>query len=66
MTRWKVEVFRNWQEHGEVEVEADDASDARDIVLDILSSGDGGIVWEGSNMTPEGEGVDCVTEVDDS
>jgi hypothetical protein len=62
--RFKVKVSREWTEYGEVEVDAADEDEARDIARDYLSSGDTDIDWDG-NMDPGKDDVESVEELDE-
>lgn len=63
MPTYRVEVSREWTEPGEVVVEAADEEEARDIVQEMLSDGDGDIEWR--DMDPGKDCVESVTEEDD-
>lgn len=63
MPKYKITVYREWTEYGEIEIEASDADSARDEATDILTSDDGDIDWQSSNMEPGNQGIEDVEEV---
>ncbi len=54
--KWKVTVYREFKEHGEVIIEADSEEDARDDAMERLTSGDDGIDWGSGD--PGDQGID--------
>ncbi len=65
MKKFRVQVAKEWTEHGEVEVDAADNEAAREMVAEMLSDGSDDIQWHGHNMDPGDQRVECVTELRD-
>jgi hypothetical protein len=61
MAKFKVTVVRHWKEYGELEVEADDITEARELASDTISSGDDFIEW--GDMTPENDDIESCEEI---
>jgi hypothetical protein len=51
MKTYKVTVSQHWIEHGEIELEAEDAETARDNAKEILTSEPDSITW--NRMDPQ-------------
>ncbi len=63
MPMFKLQVYREWTERGEIEIEADSEQEAREEAETAVNSGDEGITWDGSNMDPGDEGVEGCEEI---
>lgn len=62
MPKFKVCVSREWTEYGEIEIDADNAEEARDIVKDMMVDGDADIRWYDS-MDPGKDDIESVEEI---
>jgi hypothetical protein len=62
MPKFRITVYREWTEHGEIKINAANEDDAREQAENALLNGDEGIDWFSSNMDPGDQGVDSVEE----
>jgi ArsR family metal-binding transcriptional regulator len=63
MPKFRVVVSREWTEPGEVVVEAVDEDEARELVENLMSTGDEAVEWDSNNMDPGQDSIEGVTEI---
>jgi hypothetical protein len=58
MSKYRVEVYREWTERGYLTVDADNEDEARDLAQEELSEDADSIQWHTDNMEPGNQGVE--------
>jgi hypothetical protein len=62
MPKFTVEVYREWKELGQIEINANSEDEAREEAREALSEDSGEIEWHSENMEPGDQGVEQITE----
>lgn len=63
MLTYKITVYREWKEYGEIEIQAESEDEAQEQARDALNDDDDIIEWHGENMEPGNQDIESIAQV---